>query len=69
MTITLGIDIVGVGPDGAKAVIAEVKTTHTSESVKLRGPQKLAIERDLKRLADEAGNVTRYLIVSGLLPI
>jgi hypothetical protein len=29
----------------------------------LRGPQKNAIERDLKRLSDEAGDFTRYLIV------
>ena len=59
-----GIDIVGYATDGSKAVVAEVKTTHTSETVGLRGPQKLAIERDLTRLADVPGNVTRYLIVN-----
>jgi len=58
-----GIDILGFAPDGTKKVIAEVKTTHTSETVGLRGPQKRAIERDLQRLTDEPGDVKRYLIV------
>ena len=58
-----GIDILGFAADGARKLIAEVKTTHTSDTVGLRGPQKNAIERDLKRLSDEPGDVTRYLIV------
>lgn len=58
-----GIDIVGFGPDGTRSVIAEVKTTHTSDAVGLRGPQNNAIEKDLKRLAAEPGTLTRYLIV------
>ncbi len=58
-----GIDIVGLGPDGSHVVVAEVKTTHTSDIVPLRGPQKRAIERDLQRLADVPGDVTRYMVV------
>lgn len=58
-----GIDILGFAADGTKKLIAEVKTTHTSDRVGLRGPQKNAIERDLKRLSDEPGDFTRYLIV------
>jgi hypothetical protein len=58
-----GIDILGFAADGTKRVIAEVKTTHTSDTVGLRGPQKRAIERDLQRLTDEPGEFKRYLIV------
>lgn len=58
-----GIDILGFAADGTKQIIAEVKTTHTSETVGLRGPQKLAIERDLERLTNEPGVFKRYLIV------
>ena len=58
-----GIDIQGFGPDGTRRLIAEVKSTHTSETVALRGPQKAAIERDLQRLAEEPGDLIRYLIV------
>ncbi|MDQ3743453.1 MAG: hypothetical protein M3444_03635 [Acidobacteriota bacterium] len=58
-----GIDIIGLAPDDTKKVVAEVKTTHTSETVGLRGPQKRAIERDLQRLTDEPGDVKRYLVV------
>lgn len=58
-----GIDIEGFARDRTKKIIAEVKTTHTSDTVGLRGPQKNAIERDLKRLSDEPGDFTRYLIV------
>ena len=58
-----GIDILGFAANGTKKVIAEVKTTHTSDAVGLRGPQKRAIERDLQRLTDEAGEIKRYLIV------
>ncbi len=58
-----GIDIRGFGPDGSLRVVAEVKTTHTSEAIPLRGPQKQAIERDLQRLADEPGAAVRYLVV------
>jgi hypothetical protein len=54
-----GIDIVGFAPDGTKKVIAEVKTTHTSDTVGLRGPQKRAIERDLQRLTNEPGELIR----------
>lgn len=57
------IDILGFAADGTKKLIAEVKTTHTSDTVGLRGPQKNAIERDLKRLSDEPGDFTLYLIV------
>jgi hypothetical protein len=57
------IDILGFAKDGNKKIVAEVKTTHTSETVGLRGPQKRAIESDLKRLSDEPGDVKRYLIV------
>ncbi len=58
-----GIDIQGFASDGTRRLIAEVKATHTSETVALRGPQKRAIERDLQRLADEPGDFIRYLIV------
>lgn len=58
-----GIDILGFAADGTKKVIAEVKTTHTSETVGLRGPQKRAIVRDLQRLTDEPGEFKRYFIV------
>jgi hypothetical protein len=58
-----GIDIEGFAKDRTKKIIAEVKTTHTSDTVGLRGPQKNAIERDLKRLSDAPGDFTRYLIV------
>lgn len=58
-----GIDILGFAPDGTKKLIAEVKTTHTSETVGLRGPQKRAIERDFQRLTDELGDIKRYLVV------
>lgn len=58
-----GIDILGFTADGTKKLIAEVKTTHTSETVGLRAPQKRAIERDLQRLTDEPGDFKRYLIV------
>lgn len=58
-----GIDIQGFGKDGNRKLIAEVKTTHTSPTVGLRGPQKKAIERDLKRLSVESGDLKRYLIV------
>lgn len=58
-----GIDIIGIAADGTKKLIAEVKTTHTSSTVGLRGPQKNAIERDLKPLSDEPGDLKRYLIV------
>ncbi|MGI9105713.1 MAG: hypothetical protein ACR2G4_05640 [Pyrinomonadaceae bacterium] len=58
-----GIDILGFAADSTKKLIAEVKTTHTSETVGLRGPQKRAIERDLQRLTDEPGDFKRYLIV------
>ena len=58
-----GIDIVGIGKDGSKKLIAEVKTTHTSATVGLRGPQKNAIERDLDRLTKVEGDLKRYLIV------
>lgn len=58
-----GIDILGFAADGTKKLIAEVKTTHTSDMVGLRGPQKNAIERDLKRLSEEPGDFTRHLIV------
>jgi hypothetical protein len=59
-----GIDIQGFAKDGTRMLIAEVKTTHTSEAVGLRGPQKAAIERDLRRLSVEPGDLTRYLIVN-----
>ena len=55
--------IVGRERNGARKLVAEVKTTHTSDAVGLRGPQKRAIERDLQRLADEPGDLKRYLIV------
>ena len=58
-----GIDIVGRERNGARKLVAEVKTTHTSDAVGLRGPQQRAIERDLQRLADEPGDLKRYLIV------
>lgn len=59
-----GIDIIGLGKeDGSKKLIAEVKTTHTSATVGLRGPQKNAIERDLERLTKVPGELKRYLIV------
>jgi hypothetical protein len=58
-----GIDILGFAIDRTKKIIAEVKTTQKSETVGLRGPQKRAIEHDLKRLTDEPGDVKRYLIV------
>lgn len=58
-----GIDIVGIGKDGSKKLIAEVKTTHTSATVGLRGPQKNAIARDLERLTKVPGDIKRYLIV------
>ena len=58
-----GIDIVGIAKDGSKKLIAEVKTTHMSATVGLRGPQKNAIERDLERLTKVRGNLRRYLIV------
>ena len=58
-----GIDIVGRDRAGITVVIAEVKTTETSDTVGLRGPQKLAIERDLKRLSDDPGDLFRYFIV------
>jgi hypothetical protein len=58
-----GIDILGFAANGTKRLVAEVKTTHTSEAVGLRGPQKRAIERDLQRLTDEPGKFKRYLIV------
>lgn len=58
-----GIDILGFAADGTKMLNAEVKTTHTSETVGLRAPQKRAIERDLQRLTDEPGDIKRYLIV------
>src|SRR5438105_3749043 len=35
-----GIDIRGFRPDGSLALVGEVKTTHTSPTVKLREPQK-----------------------------
>lgn len=49
-----GIDIVGYGKNQKKMLIAEVKTTHTSSKVGLRGPQKRAIEHDLQRLRSAA---------------
>ncbi len=58
-----GIDIEGFAADDSRRLIAEVKTTHTSATVKLRGPQKSAIERDLQRLTREPGELLRYLIV------
>lgn len=59
-----GIDIQGYSKDGKRRLIAEVKATHTSDTMPLRGPQKLAIERDLERLAAETGDdLIRYLIV------
>lgn len=59
-----GIDVLGFAADGTKTLIAEVKTTHTSDAVGLRGPQKRAIERDLQRLTEEPGRkLKRYLIV------
>jgi hypothetical protein len=58
-----GIDILGFASDGTKKLIAEVKTTHTSDTVGLRGPQKRAIERDFQRLTDEPGEFKRYLVV------
>ena len=58
-----GIDIQGFGTDGTRRLIAEVKATHTSDTVALRGPQKRAIERDFQRLTDEPGDLIRYLIV------
>ncbi|MBK9214641.1 MAG: hypothetical protein IPM59_03440 [Chloracidobacterium sp.] len=57
-----GIDIIGRRDDNP-VVVAEVKTTDTLGIAKLRGPQKLAIERDLQRLMDAPGNVARYMIV------
>jgi len=58
-----GLDISGIATDGTRKLVAEVKTTHTSETVGLRGPQKLAIERDFQRLTDEPGDIKRYLVV------
>lgn len=58
-----GIDIRGVARDGSLRLVAEVKSTHTSEKVKLRGPQKRYIEADLKRLVAEPGELLRYLVV------
>lgn len=58
-----GLDISGVSADGTRKLVAEVKTTHTSETVGLRGPQKKAIEKDFKRLTDEPGDIYRYLVV------
>ena len=58
-----GIDIQGFAADDTRRLVAEVKATHTSETVGLRGPQKRAIERDLERLAADPGDLIRYLIV------
>jgi hypothetical protein len=58
-----GLDIIGRTANGTRKLVAEVKTTHTSDVVGLRGPQKRAIERDFQRLADEPGNLKRYLVV------
>ena len=56
-----GIDIRGF-LNGQSVVACEVKTTFSSTSGALRGPQKRAIETDLKRLsAEDAPN--RFLIV------
>ncbi len=57
-----GIDILGFASDGTKKLIAEVKTTHTSDTG-LRSPQKRAIERDFQRLTNEPGELKRYLVV------
>ena len=43
--------------------MAEVKATHTTDVIKLRPPQKMQIERDLKRLARVRGNIFRYVVV------
>jgi len=45
-----GVDIKGYA-DGTLKLVAEVKATHTTEKVKLRGPQKSQIRKDLQRLA------------------
>jgi hypothetical protein len=58
-----GIDIRGYASDGSLRLIAEVKATHTTDTVKLRGPQKTQIQKDLQRLADERGDLIRYLVV------
>ena len=58
-----GMDIQGFASDGGLKLIAEVKSTHTSETVALRPPQKAAIERDLERLVNAVGPTYRYLVV------
>lgn len=58
-----GIDIRGYASDDSLRLIAEVKATHTTETVKLRGPQKAYIQKDLQRLSDEPGDLIRYLVV------
>jgi hypothetical protein len=44
-------------------LIAEVKATHTTDKIKLRGPQKNQIQKDLQRLTNESGDLDRYLVV------
>jgi hypothetical protein len=58
-----GIDIRGYSLTDELRLIAEVKATHTTDTVKLRGPQKTQIKKDLQRLTDEPGDVIRYLVV------
>ena len=58
-----GIDIKAYDEQNNLKLIAEVKTTLTSQTGSLRGPQKKAIERDLQRLSNENGQMERFFIV------
>ncbi len=58
-----GIDIRGLDRNENLKLIAEVKTTLTSQAGSLRGPQKRAIERDLQRLSEVDGQLERYFVV------
>lgn len=58
-----GIDIRGYAPNKSLKLVAEVKSTYTSDKVKIRGPQKDGIRKDLQRLSAVPKRVKRYLIV------
>ncbi|GEM_PF-1529667 len=58
-----GIDIQGYDNNRSLRLVAEVKTTLTSSTGSLRGPQKQAIKNDLERLSNQNPTIIKYFIV------
>lgn len=57
-----GFDIEGFSASGERRVIAEVKTTQVVGTV-LKGPQKMAIVKDLRRMSNHVGTAICYLVL------